>query len=258
MTQTQPAPQALPVAVQQYALPTTVGARVAVVGGSLEQTFHRIHSLEGSGVSASACSDIESVLAFFRDATPDLVIVDTSNSSATLARLVAICRQATDAPLLAIGSTGAFAEMSQCMEAGADDYCTGRVAPAELILRVRALLRRSGAKHVQERPRRGVVRIGALEIDSVTHTVRKAGRDIALSPTEFRLLATLAERAGEIVPSRALIARVWGSEYAEETHYLRLYVRYLRQKLEDDPSKPEYIVNRWGSGYALTEPSRAA
>ncbi|MCA9855488.1 MAG: winged helix-turn-helix domain-containing protein, partial [Dehalococcoidia bacterium] len=68
----------------------------------------------------------------------------------------------------------------------------------------------------------------------------------------------LAEHAGDVVPSKALIARVWGDQYAGETHYLRLYVRYLRQKIEDDPSEPHYIVNRWGSGYALETPREAA
>jgi two-component system KDP operon response regulator KdpE len=88
--------------------------------------------------------------------------------------------------------------------------------------------------------------------------VWKNGEAIPLSPTEYRLLWTLAEHAGEVVPSKALIARVWGNQYTGETHYLRLYIRYLRQKLEDDPSRPVYIVNRWGAGYALEEPKQTA
>jgi two-component system KDP operon response regulator KdpE len=107
-----------------------------------------------------------------------------------------------------------------------------------------------------EAPRR--VRVGAIEIDPASQTVWKDGKEVPLSPTEYRLLWTLAEHAGEVVPSKALIARVWGNQYTAETHYLRLYIRYLRQKLEDDPSRPVYIVNRWGAGYALEEPKRTA
>jgi two-component system KDP operon response regulator KdpE len=103
-----------------------------------------------------------------------------------------------------------------------------------------------------------VLRIGEIEIDPGSQQVTKAGVAVPLSPTEFRLLATLAEHPGEVIPSKALIARVWGNQYAGETHYLRLYVRYLRQKLEADPSNPVYIVNRWGSGYTLEEPRHAA
>jgi two-component system, OmpR family, KDP operon response regulator KdpE len=102
------------------------------------------------------------------------------------------------------------------------------------------------------------LRIGEIEIDAAGQVVRKRGAVVPLSPTEFRLLMTLAEHRGQVVPSKALIARVWGTQYSSETHYLRLYVRYLRQKLEDDPSNPKYIVNRWGAGYALETPKQAA
>lgn len=258
MTQIQEAPQGLALLTHEYALPSPVGVRVGVVGGSLENAFHRIHSLEGSGVAASACSDADGMNAFVHEARPELLIVDGASPGVTLPGVVALCRQVTEAPVLAIGVTGAFAEMAQCMEAGADDYCMPRVSSDELLLRLRALLRRRAGAAGEGRASDRIIRIGDLEIDASSHRVTKAGRDILLSPTEFRLLSTLAEHAGEVVPSRALIARVWGSEYAEETHYLRLYVRYLRQKIEDNPSKPQYIVNRWGSGYALTEPQRAA
>jgi two-component system KDP operon response regulator KdpE len=106
--------------------------------------------------------------------------------------------------------------------------------------------------------RRDRVSVGDLEIDVRAQVVRKRGVTIPLSPTEFRLLVTLAEHRGSVIPTKALIARVWGNQYAGESHYLRLYVRYLRQKLEDDPSSPRYIVNRWGAGYALEEPAKAA
>lgn len=126
-------------------------------------------------------------------------------------------------------------------------------------MRLRSLFRRMSTIPGQwQRAVQQVLRIGDIEIDQAGQVVKKRGNTIPLSPTEFRLLVTLAEHQGEVVPSKALIARVWGTQYASETHYLRLYVRYLRQKLEDDPSQPKYIVNRWGTGYALEVPGRAA
>lgn len=150
--------------------------------------------------------------------------------------------------------------MTRCLEAGADDYCRPRCPTEELDLRLRAIFQRINADPGRRADiGRAIVRVGDLEIDPGRQEVRKRGARVALSPTEFRLLSTLAERAGEIVPARALIARVWGTQYANESHYLRLYIRYLRQKLEDNPSEPRYIVNRWGSGYALdgTRPAAA-
>ncbi|MGE5595408.1 MAG: winged helix-turn-helix domain-containing protein, partial [Hyphomicrobiales bacterium] len=130
----------------------------------------------------------------------------------------------------------------------------------EIDLRLRALWRRVrlGAGETAARSPEAPIRIGELEIDVAAQTVRKNGAVVPLSPTEFRLLVSLAEHPGEVVPSRALMARVWGNQYAGESHYLRLYVRYLRQKIEDDPARPRYILNRWGAGYTLGTPPRAA
>jgi two-component system KDP operon response regulator KdpE len=174
--------------------------------------------------------------------------------------VVARLRQATSVPIVVVGCAGTSAEMLRCFEAGADDYCRPRCPTEEIDLRLRAIFRRMEMDSPMARVNnaRGCIRVGDIEVDVASQSVRKHGHDVPLSPTEFRLLATLAEHPGEVIPSRALIARVWGNQYAGETHYLRLYVRYLRQKLEDEPSNPRYIVNRWGSGYSLEEPKRSA
>ena len=168
-------------------------------------------------------------------------------------------RTASHEPLLVVGCAGTALEMLRCFESGADDYCRPRCSTEEIDLRLRALFRRianGGVARAAHAP--SMVRVGEIEIDPASQTVRKGGITVALSPTEFRLLSTLAEHPGEVIPSKALIARVWGNQYAGETHYLRLYVRYLRQKLELVPSHPHYIVNRWGSGYALEDGSAGA
>lgn len=171
-------------------------------------------------------------------------------------------RTVTRVPVIAVGCAGTLAEMTRCLDAGADDYARPNVPTDELDLRLRAMFRRLRSDPVapekQESDEDAVLKVGDLEIDVRAQVVRKRGVTIPLSPTEFRLLLTLAEHQGTVIPTKALIARVWGNQYAGETHYLRLYVRYLRQKLEDDPSSPRYIVNRWGAGYALEAPARAA
>ncbi|MGH2610824.1 MAG: winged helix-turn-helix domain-containing protein, partial [Tepidiformaceae bacterium] len=165
------------------------------------------------------------------------------------------------APMVVVGCAGTYPEMLRCYEAGADDYCRPKCQTEEVDLRLRAVFRRmeagwAASGRQKEAPEALIV--GELEIDPGAMVVRKRGEIVPLSPTEFRLLMTLAEHPGQVVPAKALIARVWGNQYSSESHYLRLYVRYLRQKIEDEPSHPRYIVNRWGSGYALENPARAA
>jgi len=187
------------------------------------------------------------------------VVVDLAREVGFPGDVVAQIREHSTAPILVVGCAGTYAEMLRCFEAGADDYCRPRCQTEEIDLRLRALFRRivADGSAGQRGAAPATLRIGDIEIDQAGQVVRKRGTTVALSPTEFRLLVTLAEHAGEVIPSKALIVRVWGNQYAGETHYLRLYIRYLRQKLEDDPSHPIYIVNRWGSGYALEAPARA-
>lgn len=245
-------------------LPPPVGLRVVVVSRALETAFDRARGLELIGYRVQAFGEPGAAVAAVEGGQPDAVVIDLGRDVGAPSEVVARVRRVTSVPIIAVGCTGSTAEMLRCFEAGADDYCRPFCSTDEIDLRLRALLRRigmanggvEGERHGDGDLRR--VRVGAIEIDPASQTVWKNGEEIPLSPTEYRLLWTLAEHAGEVVPSKALIARVWGNQYTEETHYLRLYIRYLRQKLEDDPSRPVYIMNRWGAGYALEEPKRAA
>lgn len=240
-------------------LPPLVGTHVVVISQGLERSHDRARGLEEFGYRVLPSADpTQSNAPSFAQA--DAIVVDLGRELAFPGDVVARVRQDTPAPVVVVGCAGTFAEMLRCYEAGADDYCRPRCPTEEIDLRLRAIFRRIEMAVPDER-RNGapaVMRIGAIEIDAASQQVTKDGVLIPLSPTEFRLLSTLAEHPGEVIPSKALIARVWGNQYAGETHYLRLYVRYLRQKLEDDPSNPVYIVNRWGSGYSIDEPRQAA
>jgi two-component system KDP operon response regulator KdpE len=241
-------------------LPPLVGTHVVVVSQGLERAHDRARGLEEFGYRVFPTGDPGNVRAALDSSTADAVVIDLGRELAFPGDIVIAVRQESDAPLVVVGCAGTFAEMLRCYDAGSDDYCRPKCPTEEIDLRLRAIFRRVEMAAPEDRKSvlPSVTRIGAIEIDSGSQQVRKHGIIIPLSPTEFRLLATLAEHPGDVIPSKALIARVWGNQYAGETHYLRLYVRYLRQKLEDDPSNPVYIVNRWGSGYTLDEPQRVA
>ena len=240
-------------------LPPLVGLQAVVVCAELDRAYDRARGLEEFGYRVTACGEPASAHARVSESLAEAIVVDIGRDLSFPADVVARIRAVSQAPLLVVGCAGTAVEMLRSFEAGADDYCRPRCSTEEIDLRLRALFRRianGGASPAAHAP--ASVRVGEIEINPASQTVRKAGVSVPLSPTEFRLLSTLAEHPGEVIPSKALIARVWGNQYAGETHYLRLYVRYLRQKLELDPSHPHYIVNRWGSGYALEDGSHAA
>lgn len=241
-------------------LPPPVGRRLLIVATGLEQGYLRARTLDEMGYRVTVCGNPAEAQDMAREHNANAVLVDLGRDAMGQADLVCGLRPATQGPIVVVAGSGDAMELLRAYEAGADEVCSPRTSTAELDLRFRALFRlqRRANSNDAEQVNADVLRAGDLEIDLASQVVRKRGRVVQLSPTEFRLLATLAENTGRVVPSKALIARVWGDQYAGETHYLRLYVRYLRQKLEDDPSKPHYIVNRWGAGYALEAPPAAA
>lgn len=240
-------------------LPPLVGIRVTVVSFGLEHCFDRARGLEAFGYHVASCGDPVSADGCLASISMGAVVVDLGRDVAFPDEVVARIREHSTSPILVVGCAGTYTEMLRCFEAGADDYCRPRCQTEEIDLRLRALFRRmsTDGNAAPQGAVPALVHVGDIEIDQVGQLVRKRGATVSLSRTEFRLLATLAEHAGEVVPSKALVVRVWGNQYAGETQYLRLYIRYLRQKLEDDPRHPAYIVNRWGSGYALEAPVRA-
>ncbi|MCK9520607.1 MAG: response regulator transcription factor [Dehalococcoidia bacterium] len=240
-------------------LPPLVGMRAVVASLGLERAADRAREMEELGYRVTTCGDPAELEQAIVAYDPGVVVIDLGRELAFPADVTQRARASTDALIVVVGCAGTQAELVRVFEAGGDDYCRPRCPTEEIDLRLRALARRlryGGGATAQHDER--VIRVGAIEIDPAAQTVRKHGELVQLSPTEYRLLLGLAERPGEVVPAKALIARVWGNQYAGESHYLRLYVRYLRQKLEDDPAHPRYIVNRWGAGYTLATPQRAA
>ncbi|HEU4759308.1 MAG TPA: response regulator transcription factor [Dehalococcoidia bacterium] len=177
---------------------------------------------------------------------PDAIILD-SETEQRPRQLFQLLEEVSQLPIIVLAD-GRDDDLVWYLEHGAADYLARPVGLAHLSARLRAVLRRSCRP-----PGDGVLAVGDLEIDLERHQVRRDGRAIPVTPTEFRLLQVLAERRGQACSHRLLLERVWGEEFGHCLHYLRLYIGYLRQKLERDPHNPRLLVTEWGVGYRLIE-----
>jgi len=178
---------------------------------------------------------------------PDVVVLDIMMAEmdgwTTCQRLRHVC----DTPIIMLTAKTGGDDIIKGLSLGADDYLTKPCSFDELKARIRAVLRRSG-----EPGRDGVQSVyddGTLHVDLRDGTVRRNDQIVELTPTESRLLMYLASQRGRIVPHKELLINVWGPEYAKEMGYLSVYIRYLRQKIEEDPAHPRYICTRWKVGY---------
>lgn len=184
---------------------------------------------------------------------PDAIILDPGDGRAEGLLVCGRIRTRTDAPIIIVSTIYSERHVVSALRDGADEYLMKPVNAAELAARLRAILRRAGPNRSNSHE---AILVGDLEIRLAEHEVRKRGHKIDLSPIEFRLLTCLAREPGRVLSHRTLMARVWGAEYVECRHYLRLYIRYLREKLEDDPSSPRLILSEWGLGYRLQTSTR--
>ncbi|MFZ5917863.1 MAG: response regulator transcription factor [Chloroflexota bacterium] len=181
---------------------------------------------------------------------PDLVILDIMmpgmDGWTTCRRL----REISDVPIIMLTARGMESDVVKGLELGADDYIIKPFGNKELLARINALLRRADASATKRPP---IYSDGELVVDFVKRMVTVRDEQVDLTPTEFKLLSTFVQNEGRVLPHRFLLTQVWGPEYADEVNYLKLYVRYLRQKIEKDPSNPAYILTEWGVGYRFKE-----
>lgn len=150
-------------------------------------------------------------------------------------------------PILVLSARTTEHDKVAALDAGADDYLTKPFGVGELQARLRVLLRR----HAADAEATPLHRFGDIEVDLASHTARRSGVDVKLTQLEFRLLATLLTNAGKVLTHRALMSAVWGPGHAGQEHYLRIYVRRLRQKLEADATQPHHLLTETGVGYRL-------
>jgi two-component system KDP operon response regulator KdpE len=181
--------------------------------------------------------------------TVDVVLLDLGLPDADGLEVTRRLREWSLVPILVISARGQEADKVAALDAGADDYLTKPFSLPELLARLRAARRRAAqAAPGQEEP---VYVVGELRVDVARHQVVAGGREIHLTPTEFKLLALLARNAGRVLTHRQLLKEVWGQAYLDNTHHLRVQMHGLRHKLEPEPARPRYLLTEPGVGYRL-------
>ena len=207
-------------------------------------------NLEHDGFQVSEATSGTQALEQLRDQLPDMVLLDVMMPELDGFETLRLIREISNVPVIMLTAKGEEDDRVRGLELGADDYVTKPFSPRELVSRVRAVLRRTepaaaGSEVIAVDDR--------LKIDLARREVWVEGKLVKLRPTEFKMLYHLVQNAGWVVPHEQLLAKVWGYEYRDETHYVRLYINYLRQKLEKDPSNPRYILTERGVGYRFVD-----
>lgn len=189
-----------------------------------------------------------------RDKMPDAVILDVMLPDIDGFEVLQLIREVSSVPVIMLTAKGEEEDRVKGLELGADDYVTKPFSPRELVSRVRAVLRRvEQASNTGE----GTIEVDDhLKIDFGRREIRLDGELVKLRPTEYRLLYHLVMNAGWVLTYDQILSKVWGYEYRDEPHYVRLYVNYLRQKLEKDPANPIYILTERGVGYRFVDYKR--
>ena len=186
-----------------------------------------------------------------RQSLPDLILLDVMLPDLDGFEVLHMIRENHDVPIIMLTAKTEEDDRVRGLELGADDYVTKPFSPRELVSRVRAVLRRTEA---QRGGKEGVIEVDdRLKIDFDRREVWVEGKLVKLRPTEYRLLYHLVQNAGWVVTHDQILAKVWGYEYRDEPHYVRLYVNYLREKLEEDSANPKYILTERGVGYRFVD-----
>ena len=187
-----------------------------------------------------------------RTQLPDVILLDVMMPEMDGFETLRLLREFSTVPVIMLTAKSEEDDIVYGLELGADDYITKPFGPRELTSRVRAVMRR--AEMPSTTPDQAILKIdNRLSVDFNRREVIVNGERIKLRPTEYRLLYHLIENAGWTVPHEQLLAKVWGYEYRDETHYVRLYVNYLREKIEEDPANPRYILTERGVGYRFMD-----
>jgi len=211
-------------------------------------------NLEHDGFQVVEAFTSQQAMDRLRETLPDLILLDVMLPDIDGFELLRMVRENHDIPVIMLTAKSEEDDRVRGLELGADDYVTKPFSPRELVSRVRAVLRRTETARGQSS---GVIEVDErLKIDFDRREVWVEGELVKLRPTEYRLLYHLVQNAGWVVSHDQILAKVWGYEYQDEPHYVRLYVNYLRQKLEEDPSNPKYILTERGVGYRFVDYKR--
>jgi DNA-binding response OmpR family regulator len=232
--------------------PQRDGYRVLVVDDEPRMIGFIRMNLELEGHQVLEAHNGLDALEAVRTKLPDIVLLDVMMPELDGFETLRMLREFSDIPVIMLTAKGEENDRVYGLELGADDYIPKPFGPRELSSRIRAVMRR--VHSASSSPDEAIERIDdRLSVDFNRREVIVNGERIKLRPTEYRLLYHLIQNAGWTVPHDQLLAKVWGYEYRDEAHYVRLYVNYLREKIEEDPSNPKYILTERGVGYRFVD-----
>jgi two-component system KDP operon response regulator KdpE len=208
-------------------------------------------NLEHDGFIASEAFNGKQALQRLRDDAPDLILLDVMMPDMDGFEVLELIREINTVPVIMLTAKGEENDRVRGLELGADDYVTKPFSPRELTSRIKAVLRRTEGAGTGMH---GLIEIDdRLKIDFDRREIWLEGKIVKLRPTEYRLLYHLVQNAGWVISHDQILAKVWGYEYRDEPHYVRLYINYLRQKLEKNPADPRYILTERGVGYRFLD-----
>ncbi|MBV0912502.1 response regulator [Anianabacter salinae] len=206
-------------------------------------------ALERAGYAAVEADCARAALGVLKSEVPQLVLLDLGLPDRDGLELIGAFRE-KDVPIIVLTAREASSEKVAALDLGADDYVTKPFDSEELLARIRSCLRRADQSHGRQRR----LKVGPVQVDLDAHTVHRRDSEVKLTPKEFMLLAVLASHPGKVLTHTHLLREVWGPAHIDQVEYLRVGVRSLRKKIEDDPSAPKLIQNEPGIGYRLIEP----
>ena len=222
--------------------------RVLVVEDDREIRAMMQSTLAVEGFEVQTAVSVSEAKALLRHALPDVMVLDLGLPDGDGVDLVHAVRKQHTLPILVVSARHQEAQKIQLLDAGADDYLTKPFSVSELLARIRVALRHRGTALA---PAVTLHALDDLQVDLAQRVVQAKGEPVHLTPTEFNLLARLVRSAGRVVTHRQLLTDVWGPEFTEHTHYLRLYMGQLRAKIEHDPAEPRHLLTETGVGYRL-------
>ena len=211
-------------------------------------------SLHANSFQVVEASSAHEGLAQAAGRNPELILLDLGLPDGDGRDVVRELRRTTRAPIIVLSARGKEHDKVTVLDLGADDYLTKPFGMGELLARIRVALRHANLQ--SEGAVASVFEAEELRVDLSARVVHRNGQEIHLTPTEYKLLATLIRHAGRVITHRQLLHEIWGANYVEQTHYLRVYMAQLRHKLEKDPTRPRLLLTEPGIGYRLREAER--
>lgn len=206
-------------------------------------------ALGESGIIVTTARTGKEAFRIASDSRLDIILLDLGLPDIDGVALIPLLREVCDSPIIVISARNQEQQKVVALDAGADDYLSKPFGIGELLARVRSTLRRS--TQVQPAVIKTIFEYGDLLIDVERHQVFLSGQPVHMTPVEFRLLAVMTKQAGKVITQRQLLREVWGPHHEDDTHYLRIYMRQLRGKLEVDPAQPRFLLTEPGVGYRL-------